>query len=317
MKISVAITVFNEEDNISKLLDALLAQKLKADEIIIVDGGSTDKTIEIIRHYEKKNRTLTLFVEKCSRSKGRNIGIEMARNNIIAVTDAGCLPDKNWLKEITEPFKNKGVDMVAGFYKMTQDTDFRKALSVFLGVRPENFDVNFLPSTRSVAFRRELYIRVGGFPERLDDTAEDTVFNYKVIKDGAKIARVKTARVEWAIPDNLTDAFNKLFSYAKGDAASKIFIHPLKGLMSHNIKTLFVFLRYLTGFFLFVKGISYTPLLFVLGILIILYIFWAFRKVYIATGSVNAGLWGIVLQFTADVAVMGGFLKGISEQSKT
>lgn len=317
MKISVVVTVFNEADSVAKLMDALLGQTLKADEIVVVDGGSNDNTPEILRHYEKKNRNITLFAEKCSRAKGRNIGVEMAKNEIVAMTDAGCIPQKKWLKEITEPFKNISVEMVAGFYEMMQRTDFQKALSVFLGVRPEDFDVSFLPSTRSVAFKKSLYIRVGGFPERLEDTAEDTVFNYKVVKDGAKIARVKTARVEWAIPETLSDAFNKLFSYAKGDAKSKIFLHPSKGVMSHNIKILVVFLRYLLGLVLLIKGIYDSPLLILLGILIVLYIFWAFRKVYVATESIKAGLWGIILQFTADIAVMGGFLKGITEQSKT
>lgn len=311
MDTTIVLTVLNEEGDISKLLDSLVNQSLKPDQIIIVDGGSTDKTVEIVRHYERKYRPVKLFVEKCSRAKGRNIGVEMAKHDIIAMTDAGCMADKNWLKEITSPFKNKDVEMVAGFYTMTQDTDFHKGLSVFLGIRPKAFDVNFLPSTRSVAFRKELFNRVGGFPEKLDDTAEDTVFNYKVIKEGAKIVRAKSARVEWRIPDNLQEAFQKMFNYAKGDARSKIFLHPTKGYSSHNIKILLVYLRYFLGLFIFVKAVFVPPLFILLGLLLVAYVFWTFRKVYTETKSLKAGLWGIVLQFTADFAVMGGFAKGI------
>ena len=89
MNISICITTFNEEGSIGPLLDSLLAQTKKAEEIVIVDGGSTDKTVEIIRHYQKKDRRIKLLTEKCSRAKGRNIGIEIAKNEIIAITDAG------------------------------------------------------------------------------------------------------------------------------------------------------------------------------------------------------------------------------------
>ena len=51
----------------------------------------------------------------------------MARNSIIAMTDAGCVARKNWLKNITDPFNNKEVDVVAGFYNMTGKSALQKA----------------------------------------------------------------------------------------------------------------------------------------------------------------------------------------------
>src|SRR3972149_7809621 len=134
MKASVCITVFNEEGTIGPLLESLLVQSKKPDEVVIVDGGSRDKTVDIIRHFEKKDRRIKVLVQKCSRAQGRNIGVEIAKNDIIAVTDAGCIAQKDWLKKITEPLVNSEIDMVAGFYKMTGETPFQKAVSVFLGV---------------------------------------------------------------------------------------------------------------------------------------------------------------------------------------
>ncbi len=311
MKVSVVITVFNEERSIAKLLKSLQFQTTSPDEIVIVDGESHDKTVEIIRHFQKKNNRIKFLVEKCSRAKGRNIGVDIARNEIIAITDAGCIVHKRWLERIIKPFNNKEVDVVAGFYKMTGKSAFQKALSSYLGVLPSRFDANYLPSTRSIAFKKELWLRVGGFPERLADTAEDTVFNYNIVQDGANIARVKNAIVEWGMPATLREAFNKIYFYAKGDAKSKIWWHPTKKLSSHNIKILFILARYMMGCVVVILAFR-NPLLWVVSISgLFLYIYWSFRKVFIEFGDHKIGMWGIVLQFTSDIAVMTGFLAGM------
>jgi glycosyltransferase involved in cell wall biosynthesis len=312
MKVSVCITVFNEVGSVAKLLESLLHQSKKPDEIVIVDGGSTDKTVEIIHHFQKKDRRIRLLVQKSSPAEGRNLSVELAKNNIIAMTDAGCVIDKNWLKRIAEPFKNREVGIVAGFYKMTGDTVFQKAESAFLGVLPDDFDATFLPSARSIAFRKEIWMKVGGFPENKFATAEDTLFNYKAVEENVKFARVKNALVEWETPGSVAEFFNKIRNYAKGDAGSKVFRFPTKNLASHNIKALLIFARYLAGLLLFVFSFK-TPLLaYVLILFLFLYIFWAFRKVYIKFNDVKVGLWGIALQIISDFGVMLGFVEGIS-----
>ena len=147
MKVSICITVFNEEKSIKKLLESLLNQSKKADEIVIVDGGSKDRTAEIIRHLQKKNQKIKLLIERCTRARGRNLSVDLAKNEIIAITDADCTARKDWLENVTEPFTNSKVDVVAGFYHMIAENSFQKAESVFLGVLPSRFDMNFLPST--------------------------------------------------------------------------------------------------------------------------------------------------------------------------
>ena len=311
MKISIVITVFNEERSVTGLLNSLQSQTVKPDEIVIVDGGSKDKTVEIIRHFQKKNKRIKLLVERCSRAKGRNLGVDIARNEIVVLTDAGCIVHRNWFERITKPFVNKEVDVVAGFYKMIGKTAFQKALSFFLGVLPSQFDVNFLPSTRSIAFKKKLWLKVGGFPEKLTGTAEDTVFNYKIVQSGANIARVKNAIVEWGMPRTLKEAFNKMFLYAKGDAKTKIWWHPTKKLSSHNIKVLFVLTRYTVGFIGVISAFRNPLLWLVLITGLFLYIYWSFRKVYIEFKDYKVGMWGVILQFTSDFAVMAGFLGGI------
>jgi glycosyltransferase involved in cell wall biosynthesis len=311
MNISICVTVLNEEGTIAPLLDSLLNQSEKAEQIIIVDGGSSDRTVEIIRHYQQKDNKIKLLVEKCSRSKGRNFACEIAKGDIIATIDAGCIADKYWLQNLTKPFETGRVDVSAGFYKMTGNSSLQKAESVFLGVRPRKFNYNFIPSTRSIAFTKIIWEEVGGFSEDSIGTAEDTVFNYKLIKANAKLSRVKAAIVEWGMPTSLSAFFWKIYAYAKGDAKSKIWIFPGKGLMSHNIKALFVLFRYLIGLVIVLFSIKYHILLPVLIILFLIYSLWAFRKVFLEFGDYQISLWGPALQISSDLAIIAGFLLGI------
>jgi len=310
MNISICITTFNEEGTIGPLLDSLLNQSKKPDEIIIVDGGSTDKTVEIISHYQKRFGGIKLLKEKCIRAKGRNLGVELAKNDVVAITDAGCVAERDWLENISAPFATGKVDISAGFYKMVGDSGFQKAESVFLGVTPRRFNINFLPSTRSMAFRKSAWEEIGGFPEGKGNSAEDTDFNYKAVKLGLKYARVKTAIVGWGMPETLSDFFQKIQAYAKWDVQYGIWWHPSQRFASHNIKALLVITRYLLGLTLLIFSFKFNTLPYLL-VLIFLYLVWSYRKVFIEFGDYRVAVWGPILQIASDMAVMSGFISGI------
>ena len=63
MNVSICLTLKNEEGSIADLLNSLLNQSKKPDEIIIVDGGSEDTTLDLIRHYQKKDKRIKLLIE--------------------------------------------------------------------------------------------------------------------------------------------------------------------------------------------------------------------------------------------------------------
>jgi glycosyltransferase involved in cell wall biosynthesis len=162
MKVSLITTVLNEEKSIKSFLASVQGQARLPDEFIIVDGGSTDLTIERIKTHELKIKNLILIRKKGNRSTGRNEAIRHSTGSIIAVSDAGCILEKNWLKNIIKPLGNKDIDIASGFYRPIADSIFGKSLSAYTCVMPDKIDrKNFLPSSRSVDFRKEAWKKVG------------------------------------------------------------------------------------------------------------------------------------------------------------
>ena len=297
-------------------MDSLLEQTKKPDEIVIVDGKSYDRTVEVIKHYQKKDRRIKLVIESGCVAHGRNVSIELADNAVVALTDAGCIAKPDWLANICEPFKSEEIGLVAGFYEMPYKNSLQRAMNIYHGVLPKQFDPKrFLPSARSVAFRKKAWEEVGGFNENLSKAGEDTDFFYKIVKNGVKIARVGKARVIWQETKSfgLEDSLKKFYQYAKGDAQAGIWWHPTKQLSSHNIKVVLVFVRYLLGLLLLVGLSSQPKTAYVLIFGLLMYFIWAFGKIYRQTKDASAGSWGILIQILSDFAVMAGFISGITE----
>jgi glycosyltransferase involved in cell wall biosynthesis len=222
MKTSLIITVKNEENTIEECLDSLLSQSRMPDEIIIVDGGSTDKTVETIERYIKNEVPIKLIVAKGANiAQGRNIAIENAKHEIIASTDAGCITDKYWLKNLVAKFDD-AIDVVSGVYKPLTNTTFEGCVGEITCPKVEYLNEStFMPSSRSVAFRKVAWEEVGGYPEKLS-YAEDTVFNLMLKKAGFKFKLAKDAVVYWRMRSNLRELFMQYYNYAKWDAIAGV-----------------------------------------------------------------------------------------------
>jgi len=103
-EISVIIPVHNGEKTLSKSLNSVLNQTIEDYEVIVVDNNSSDKTKEIIKDLEKKYlKVKYVFEEYQSRGAARNAGINHAKGKIIAMTDADCIVEDSWLKDLTKP----------------------------------------------------------------------------------------------------------------------------------------------------------------------------------------------------------------------
>lgn len=305
MKISWITTVLNEKVSLERLFCALEEQTLKPDEVIIVDGGSTDGTYEYLEDYARKQTEgpkFSIIRKEGNRSVGRNEAITKAAGDVIVCTDAGCFPEKHWVEEITKPFSDPLTDVVAGYYEAKTETIFQECLVPYVFVMPDKIRAStFLPATRSMAFRKEVWEKVGKFPEKYSHN-EDYVFAHRLRGMDAKIIFRKEAIVYWIPRKTLKEAYTMFYRFALGDAESGM----------HRPKVFLVFLRYILGFLLLITALfTQSLLLFAFCLLFLaLYIAWAILKNYRYIDEPPAFYYLPLLQFAADAAVLVGSSKG-------
>ncbi|HEY7065065.1 MAG TPA: glycosyltransferase [Chloroflexota bacterium] len=222
-RVVLVTTVLNEGTTIDALLASVAAQTRPPDEVRLVDGGSTDDTVARARAWAARGLPLTVDVRPGANiSAGRNAAIAATRAPLVAVTDAGVRLAPDWLAHLTRPFADPGVDAVAGFFRAAPRTPFEYALGAT--TLPAERDVDparFLPSSRSVAFRRAAWERVGGYPEWLD-YCEDLVFDLALREAGCRFAFAPRALAYFRPRPTLCAFFRQYYLYARGDGKADL-----------------------------------------------------------------------------------------------
>lgn len=213
--------VLNERASIGALLDALLAQTRPPDEIVIADGGSTDGTREILEQRAAADARIRWVDGPGGISENRNVAIRAASHEIIACTDAGCVPTPQWLEEIVKPFA-AGERFVAGFFRPVGPTVASTSagvaiMTVLEEVQPEHY----LPAGNSQAFLKSAWERVGGFPEGMR-AAEDTLFGERMSVKGFKPFFAPRALVHWSPPPSISAMVRKSFRWGFEDGRARL-----------------------------------------------------------------------------------------------
>ncbi len=217
--VSLICTMLNEVGSVGDLMQSIATQTAPPREVIIVDGGSRDGTQLHVEWWHGRLGCPLRLIELpgANISTGRNAGIAAARFPIVAITDAGVRLDERWLERIIAPFADDAVSVSAGFFV----ADPRNAFEVAMGatVLPQIDEIDsatFLPSSRSVAFRKPAWERVGGYPEWLD-YCEDVVFDLALREARQRIAFVPDAIVRFRPRPTLRAFWRQYFRYARGD----------------------------------------------------------------------------------------------------
>jgi len=179
--ISIVVPALNEEECITSCLQSLTTQSFDDYELIVVDGGSSDRTVEIAEKYADD-----VIVFEGPVGASRNIGVKKSRGEILAFLDADTVVCHSWLEAIAESFRERRVVGVTGptlpmngnavdniCYKAS--TTYLQRILLGLGI-PHVIGFN-------CAYHRKPFLRVGGFDE-VNVLSEDVRLSSKVKRLG-------------------------------------------------------------------------------------------------------------------------------------
>jgi len=156
--ISVVIPALNEEKYLGKTLASLQKQDFKNFEVIVVDNGSTDNTVQIAKSYGAR----VFFEPRKGVPFARQAGFEKAKGKIIATTDADTILPRNWLSKIHQTFlKNPRAVAVTGFFDF-YDSSIIFRILFFLLSRLYFLATNSFSGT-NIAIKKEAFEKIGGF----------------------------------------------------------------------------------------------------------------------------------------------------------
>lgn len=220
MKVSLIATVLDAEKHVGAFLASIAAQTRMPDEIVIVDGGSTDGTLEALRAVDG----VTVLEEPGANiARGRNLAIAHAAHEAIAVADADCAYGPGWLVALVAPLE-EGADVAMGVTEPIVETLLEACVaSLSAQLDPAEIDpATFMPSARSVAFRRESLAAVGGYPEWLP-IGEDMWVNHRWRERSFDLRLAPDAVAGWHPRGTLPEIWTQYVRYARGDGQAGMY----------------------------------------------------------------------------------------------
>ena len=231
--VSVIIPTLNEEKMIGRCLESLAQLNFarKRFEVIVVDNGSTDQTIEIAKSFQDQ-LNLRIFEKAGVRiSALRNLGARQAQGSILAFLDADCLVPSGWLERMIELVPANSAGIVGAHYLLPEDSSWVGRTWHRYHEAGKSGEVSHVPAG-DLIMRREDFLRLGGFDETIQ-TNEDYELCERARAGGMAVRAVpEMSVVHLGTAQSLPVFFRKQAWH--GTHVVKVFLRNVSG--SHNLK---------------------------------------------------------------------------------
>jgi len=196
--ISVVLCVYNEENNIKDCLESLKDQSYRDFELIIVDDGSTDNTMKIVREYKKEFKMKIIDTKHVGLRRARNLGVSRAIGEIIITIDADEILDSKCIKHLVESFKDKKAGTVGGYIKSYGDNWIAKGSN---SLKELFYSRRDWVAGGCAAYKRKLLDKIKLSEEKI---GADVVISWKIKEMGYTVKIDKKAVVYHKDPQNIS-----------------------------------------------------------------------------------------------------------------
>jgi glycosyltransferase involved in cell wall biosynthesis len=193
--ISVVVPALNEEKVIGACLKSLAQQNFPhgAFEVIVVDNGSTDRTVEIAKSFEESLNLRVLTAAGVRISALRNLGASAASGEFVAFLDSDCIAPPAWLAQAVEFLKADASAVIGAHYAIPRNSSW--VAEAWYGEQNSLKEgaVSYLPGG-DLLLSRSLFLKSGGFDESID-TNEDAEFCSRISSLGTPVMAVPSLGV--------------------------------------------------------------------------------------------------------------------------
>lgn len=215
--VSLVIPVRDEAATLPELLKSIAAQSLQPSEVVFVDAGSVDETVQLLQKAAQLEPRFRLIeAGAASPGRARNVGISAARHHWIALTDAGMRLEPTWLERLVKAAQaGDSVDVVFGNYEPLTESFFERcsALAYVAPKRLRNGQLMRGPVAPSSLLRSTVWKAVGGFPDTR--AAEDLMFIEAIARKGYRIEWAPTATTWWRLRPTIRATLARFVVYSR------------------------------------------------------------------------------------------------------
>jgi glycosyltransferase involved in cell wall biosynthesis len=216
VSVSIIVPTWNGAGRIEHCLAALSSQNFdRPFEIIVVNDGSTDNTLEVLAQYP---RVRVISQPNAGPAAARNRGVREALGDIVAFTDDDCQPLPDWLTEMSKPFADPEVVGAKGIYRTRQTGIIPRFVQIDYEDRYRRMRrlsrIDFV-DTYSAAFRRNRFLEMDGYDVTFPVAcSEDVELSYRMSARGWKMVFVPTAIVYHTHPRDFASYLKKKYKFA-------------------------------------------------------------------------------------------------------
>lgn len=227
--VSVIIPALNEEEMIGKCLESLAESCYPLDrfEVILVDNGSTDHTLEIARSFSTRLRLTIHQRPGVNISALRNLGAAAAKGEVLAFLDADCSVPSNWIENAASNLASDSAGVIGGNITIPEDSGWVARTWFQVAYAPKDGEVAYVPSG-NMLMKSSTFMQIGGFNEAIK-TSEDCELCSRARGERFTVREISALTViHWRTPQTLKEFYRREAWH--GEHVAKVFFQNIRSM---------------------------------------------------------------------------------------